>query len=79
MFSFNPRTRKIAVPVGMPFWLLPIIAIVPLVIIGLFVQLPIGNTAHLGGLLAGLIYGLYLRMKYKKKVEVLNRMLERRR
>ena len=79
MFSFNPRTRKIALPVGMPFWLLPIIAIVPLVIIGLFVQLPIGNTAHLGGLLAGLIYGLYLRMKYKKKVEVLNRMLERRR
>lgn len=47
MFSFSSRLRKIAIPLEMPFWLLPIIAIVPLVIIGLFINLPIGNTAHL--------------------------------
>ena len=67
IFSFNPRLRKLALPLGMPFWILPIIAIVPLVIIGLFVPLPIGNTAHLGGLIVGLTYGAYLRKKYKRK------------
>ncbi len=36
--------------------------------------LPIGNTAHLGGLLAGIAYGLYLKRKYKKKIIMLNRM-----
>jgi membrane associated rhomboid family serine protease len=73
IFSFNPKTRKIALPVQMPFWLLPVVAIVPLMIIGLFVALPIGNTAHLGGLIAGLVYGYYLRVKYKKKVKLLDR------
>ena len=36
-------------------------------------NVPIGNTAHLGGLLAGLAYGIYLRNKYKKKTRYLNR------
>ena len=67
IFSFNRTLLKWAVPWEMPFWLLPIIAIIPLVIIGLFVELPIGNTAHLGGLLIGMIYAYYLKKKYKKK------------
>ena len=67
MFSFNPILRKIGIPISMPFWFLSIVSIVPLVIIGLFVNLPIGNTAHLGGLIAGFAYGSYLRIKYKKK------------
>lgn len=74
IFSFNPVLRKIAVPLAMPFWLLPVVAIVPLVIIGLFVSLPIGNTAHLGGLIAGLIYAGYLRKKYKKKTTMIRRI-----
>ncbi len=36
-------------------------------------NIPIGNTAHLGGLLAGLVYGIYLRNKYKRKTYMLNR------
>jgi membrane associated rhomboid family serine protease len=68
MLSFNENTRKIGIPIEMPFWLLPIVAIVPLVIIGLFVELPIGNMAHLGGLIAGLFYGLFLKSRYKNKV-----------
>ena len=36
-------------------------------------NVPIGNTAHLGGLLAGLAYGIYLRNKYKRKTQYLNR------
>ncbi len=36
-------------------------------------KIPIGNTAHLGGLLAGLAYGIYLRKKYKNKVRMIGR------
>jgi membrane associated rhomboid family serine protease len=68
IFSFNPRMYKISLPLEMPFWLIPLIAIIPLVVIGLFVDLPIGNSAHFGGLLVGLIYGFYLKKKYPQKV-----------
>ena len=71
MFSFNPNLRKLVIPLGMPFWILPIVAIVPLVVIGLFVDLPIGNTAHLGGLIAGFAYGYYLKNKYRRKTDLL--------
>jgi len=73
MFSWNPIFRKLAVPVELPMWLLPIVAIVPLIIIGYFIPLPIGNSAHLGGLAAGLIYGFYLRKKYPQKTKYLSR------
>ena len=46
--------------------LLWFISAAPLVIGG--EKLPIGNTAHLGGLLAGLFYGFYLRNKYPNKL-----------
>jgi len=36
-------------------------------------NVPIGNTAHLGGLVAGLAYGIYLRSKYKNKVKYLSK------
>ncbi|MDP4039051.1 MAG: rhomboid family intramembrane serine protease [Candidatus Pacearchaeota archaeon] len=75
IFSPNSGFRKIAMPLKLPFWLTPIIAIVPLVLVGLFVKLPIGNTAHFGGLIVGLIYGAYLRKKYPKKVKLLNKIL----
>ncbi|MFH1365259.1 MAG: rhomboid family intramembrane serine protease [archaeon] len=67
LFSFNSSFRKISLPVKLPMWLLPIIAIVPLAIISLYVDLPIGNSAHLGGLVVGIIYGVYLRRKFPNK------------
>ncbi len=73
IFSFNPNVRKLSMPVEMPFWLLPIIAIIPLIVLGLFFPLPIANTAHLGGLFAGLVYGAYLKNKYKRKTKYLSR------
>lgn len=36
--------------------------------------LPVGNTAHFGGLIVGLVYGLYLRLTYPHKVTLLNRL-----
>jgi len=71
IFSFNPTLRKISLPLEMSFWVLPLIAIIPLVVIGLFIPLPIGNTAHLGGLLAGFIYAFYLKQKYPHKTKQL--------
>ncbi len=76
MFSFNSNMRRLAIPLGMSFWILPIVAIVPLVVIGLFVDLPIGNTAHFGGLLAGLGYGYYLKKKYKRKTAMIQKYFE---
>jgi len=80
MFSQNKILRRIALPLNLPFWAAPIIAIVPLMVIGYFLglkgtELPIGNTAHLGGLVAGLFYGAYLRNKYRQKVKMVNRMI----
>ena len=73
IFSLNPLLRKISFPIAMSFWLLPIVAIIPLIIIGLFFVLPIGNMAHLGGLIAGLVYAGYLRNKYKKKTTMIRK------
>ena len=36
-------------------------------------DVPIGNTAHLGGLLSGLAYGIYLKNKYKRKTGYISR------
>lgn len=73
LFSFNSSFRKLSLPVELPMWLLPIVAIVPLTILGFFVEMPIGNSAHLGGLVAGLIYGFYLRKKFPNKTKRLER------
>lgn len=74
IFSFNSKLRKFAVPIELQFWLIPIISIVPLIVIGLFIELPIGNMAHAGGLIVGLIYGFYLKGKYKKKTEYIRQV-----
>lgn len=73
LLSFNPSMRRFAVPVELRMWLLPIVAIVPLVIISFFVDLPIGNSAHIGGLVTGLLYGFYLRRKFPNKTKKISR------
>jgi len=73
IFSSNRFLRSVAIPLRLPFWAVPFVAILPLFVIGFFVRLPFGNTGHLGGLIAGLIYGSYLRTKYSRKVRMLNR------
>jgi membrane associated rhomboid family serine protease len=36
-------------------------------------SLHIGNTAHLGGLIVGVIYGVYLKIKYPRKTKMISR------
>lgn len=76
MFSFDPKFRRIALPVELQMWVLPIIAIVPLMVIGFFIPLPIGNIVHLGGLVAGVFYAYLLKAKYPKKTRMLAGMFK---
>ncbi|MEM4259381.1 MAG: rhomboid family intramembrane serine protease [Candidatus Pacearchaeota archaeon] len=61
-----------------PFFSLPGFIMIPLVLILMWVAsigagLPIGNVAHFGGFLVGLSYGFYLRIKYRRKIIMLQR------
>lgn len=42
-------------------------------IISITGNVSIGNTAHLGGLVAGLVYGLFLALKYKNKTSYIRK------
>ncbi|MBU0466630.1 MAG: rhomboid family intramembrane serine protease [Nanoarchaeota archaeon] len=58
----------------LPFFSLPAYVMVPLVLfimwgVSILFNWPIGNVAHFGGFLAGIIYGSYLRTRYRKKVQ----------
>jgi len=56
----------------MPLWLGMLVLLFGIWILSYFAGLPIGNTAHLGGFVIGLVYGTWLRIKYKKKVRMLS-------
>ncbi len=70
MFIPIPIKMKYAGP-GLLF-VLWLISLAPLVFGGK--SLPVGNTAHLGGLVAGLFYGFYLKNKFPNKTTRINRI-----
>src|SRR3989338_6434119 len=53
---------------GFPGYILIPIALFGIWILSIIFNWPVGNVAHFGGFLAGIIYGIYLRNKYKRKV-----------
>jgi len=59
------------IPIAMPMWFGVILIMFGLWGISASVNLPVGNTAHFGGLLAGVSYALYLKMKYKTKTDMI--------
>ncbi len=63
MFIPIPIKLKFAAPIMLAaLWLISLLG-----------NVPIGNVAHLGGLLIGLAYGFYLRKKYKNKTKLISR------
>jgi membrane associated rhomboid family serine protease len=60
----------------LPFWSFPAYKMIPAILVimwalSISIELPIGNVAHFGGLIAGIVYGLYLKSKYKNKVAMI--------
>lgn len=55
-------------------WLAMVVLMFGLWAISAGLGLPIGNTAHFGGLICGLIFGSYLRIKYARKVDMLRKV-----
>lgn len=64
--------------IPMPLWAAMIVLLFGVWIISLAIGLPVGNTAHLGGFVAGVAFGSYLRYKYSRKVRLLNQYFTRR-
>jgi len=62
----------------LPFFSLPAYIMVPAVliitwIVSIAAGWNIGNVAHFGGFIAGVLYGYYLRLRYRRKIEMLER------
>jgi len=57
--------------IPMPMWAAMTFFIIVIWFFSFAAGLPIGNSAHLGGLIVGVAYGFYLNKKYPKRVEML--------
>ena len=60
------------IPIAMPMWFGIIFMLGIMWLASGFFGLSIANTAHLGGFLTGLVYGFYLRIKYKRQTMVIS-------
>jgi membrane associated rhomboid family serine protease len=67
------------IPKSMPLWLGVLINLFALWVISASLTLPIGNSDHLGGFLCGLAFGLFIRFKYKKRVQALDNYFSQQR
>jgi len=62
--------------IPMPMWIAIVGLLVVFWILSITTGLPIGNTAHLGGLLIGVSYGYFLKKKYPKKTKMISKYFE---
>jgi membrane associated rhomboid family serine protease len=68
----TPRLRVLAFfVIPMPMWFAMVIFTFVIWLLSASLSLPIGNTAHLGGLLVGVVYGFYLKKRYPKKTAMI--------
>jgi hypothetical protein len=59
------------IPVAMPMWFGVILMLALMWLLTITINLPIGNAAHLGGLITGMIYALYLRNKHPHRAKLI--------
>ena len=73
----TPKTKiyLMFIPIGMQMWFGVILILAVMWLFSILAKLPVGNTAHLGGLLAGLAYGIFIKKKYRRKIEMINQMM----
>ena len=63
--------------IPMPMWMAMVFLMVVLWALSLGLGLPIGNVAHLGGLIVGVGYGFYLKRKYPRKTKMISKYFAR--
>jgi len=63
--------------IPMPMWAAMGVLMFGLWALSVAAGLPIGNTAHLGGLIVGLGYGIYLKKKYPRKTKMISQYFAR--
>lgn len=63
--------------IPMPMWAAMGFLMFGLWALSLGLGLPIGNTAHLGGLIVGLGYGFYLKRRYPRKTQMISKYFAR--
>jgi len=63
--------------IPMPMWAAMIFLMFGIWALSLGLGLPIGNVAHLGGLVIGLGYGFYLKKKYPRKTKMISKYFAR--
>ncbi len=60
--------------IPMPLWIGIVFLLLFFWIFSIIGGIPIGNSAHLGGLLFGLFYGVYLKKKFPNKTRIIRRI-----
>jgi len=63
--------------IPMPMWAAMGVLMFGIWALSLGLGLPIGNIAHLGGLIVGLGYGFYLRKKFPRKTKMISKYFAR--
>ena len=67
----------------LPFWAFPAYIMVPVVLLATWAfsivgDFPIGNAAHAGGFLAGLVFGLYAKRQFRGRIQWIESLARRR-